>query len=462
MQNYDLIVIGGGPGGYYAAVRASQRGANVCLVEKGSLGGTCLNAGCIPTKALHRTAALLKEINEAALYGVEIKEHSVDLKKVLARKDEVVGQLVNGVDYLIKKQKITLKKGQARFLNDTTVEVVSEAGSEQVRGETIIIATGSVNAKPPVPGIDGKNIIDSTGALSPDRIPKSITIIGGGVIGCEFAGIYRAFGSEVYLIEMLPHLIMGGDQECSMALEKSFVSQGISVEAKVKVLEIKDGKDGLKVVSVETKKGLRQIVCEKVLVASGRRANIAGLDLWKAQVAVEKMGIKVNERMQTTNPKIYAVGDVNGIDMLAHVAYEEAEVAVENIMGGTRKMDYHGIPKVIFTFPEIAMVGMTEEEAKNNGLEVLVGKFPMRGNGKALIMNEAHGFIKFVAEKETKQILGVHICGPHASDLSGEASLAIKLGAVLEDIEAAVHAHPSVSEAIREAAMATMGRAVHA
>lgn len=462
MNNYDLIVIGGGPGGYYAAVRAAQKGAKVCLVEKGSLGGTCLNIGCIPTKALHKTATLLKDLAEADKYGVEVKGHSINLKKVLARKDEVVNQLVSGVAHLVKKHKIDLKKGQGSFIDETTVEVVTEAGKEQIRGEKIIIATGSVNAQPPVPGIDGKNIIDSTAALNPDSIPQSITIIGGGVIGCEFAGIYRALGSEVNLIEMLPRLIMGGDPECSQVLEKSFVKQGVKVEVNAKVLEISDGKDGLKTVNVETTKGLKAIMSEKVLVATGRKANIAGLNLEKAGVTVEKPGIKVDGMMRTSNPRIFAIGDVNGREMLAHVAYEEAEVTVENVFGGTRTMDYNGIPKAIFTFPEIAMVGLSEEEAKNQGMTVKVGKFPMRGNGKALIMNETEGFIKFVAENETNQIVGIHICGPHASDLSGEASLALKLEATLEDIEAAIHAHPSVSEAMREAAMATMGRAIHA
>lgn len=462
MHNYDLIVIGGGPGGYYAAVRAAQKGIKVCLVEKGSLGGTCLNVGCIPTKALHKTATLLKDLQEAEKYGVEVKGHSINLKKVLARKDEVVNQLVGGVAHLVKKHKIDLKKGQGRFVDETTVEVVTETGTEKIRGERVIIATGSVNAQPPVPGIDGKNIIDSTAALNPDRIPKSITIIGGGVIGCEFAGIYRALGSEVNLIEMLPRLIMGGDQECSQLLEKSFVKQGVNVEVNAKVLEISDGKDGLKTVSVETPKGSKLISSEKVLVATGRKANITDLNLEKAGVIVEKPGIKVDAMMKTSNPKIFAIGDVNGREMLAHVAYEEAEVAVENVLGSTRIMDYNGIPKAIFTFPEIASVGLTEEEAKNQGMTVKVGKFPMRGNGKALIMNEIEGFIKFVAENETNQIVGIHICGPHASDLSGEASLALKIEAALEDIEAATHAHPSVSEAMREAAMATLGRAIHA
>lgn len=461
MLNYDLVVIGGGPGGYYAAVRAAQKGLKVCVVEKESLGGTCLNVGCIPTKALHRTATLLKDLNDADMYGVEVKGHSINLKKVLARKDEVVSQLVGGVAHLLKKHKIDLKQGEGRFVNDFTVEVVTADGKEQLQAKNIIIATGSVNAKPPVPGMDGKDVIDSTDALSPKKIPQSIAIIGGGVIGSEFAGIYRALGSEVYLIEMLPHLISGGDPECSKVLEKSFVRQGVNVEVNTKVLEVKD-ENGLKVVNVETPKGSKQIKCETVLVATGRKANIAGLDLEKANVAVEKSVIKVDAMMRTSNPKIYAIGDVNGKDMLAHVAYEEAEVAVENILGGNRTMDYNGIPKAIFTFPEIAMTGMTEEEAKAQGLEVVVGKFPMRGNGKALIANDVDGFIKFVAEKETRQILGVHICGPHASDLSGEASLAIKIEATLDDIEAAVHAHPTVSEAIREAAMATMGRAIHA
>lgn len=462
MHNYDLIVIGGGPGGYYAAVRAAQKGAKVCLVEKGSLGGTCLNIGCIPTKALHKTATLLKDLQEADKFGVEVKGHSINLQKVLARKDEVVNQLVGGVAHLVKKHKIDLKKGQGRFVDETTVEVVTAAGTEQIRGEKIIIATGSVNAQPPVPGINGKNIIDSTAALSPDRIPQSITIIGGGVIGCEFAGIYRALGSEVNLIEMLPRLIMGGDQECSQVLEKSFIKQGVSIEVNAKVLEISDGKDGLKTVSVETPKGPKLINSEIVLVATGRKANIADLNLEKAGVVIEKPGIKVDTMMKTSNPRIFAIGDVNGREMLAHVAYEEAEVAVENAFGGTKAMDYSCVPKAIFTFPEIASVGLSEEEAKNQGLAVKVGKFPMRGNGKALIMNETEGFIKFVAENETNQIVGIHICGPHASDLSGEASLALKMEATLEDIEAAIHAHPSVSEAMREGAMATLGRAIHA
>ncbi len=459
---YDLIVIGGGPAGYVAAIRGAQLGAKVCLIEKGKLGGTCLNIGCIPTKALHKSAHIIKDLKKADTFGIKVNGYEIDFPKVMQNKAQVVKQLVDGVYYLIKKNNITHKVGTASFIDKNTVKVKGQDSEEQVIGEKILICTGSVNALPPIPGINSEGTLDSTSALELQQIPKSMLVIGGGVIGCEFASIYKAYGTDVTVVEVLKSLLAGLDEELGQTLQKAMQKDGIKLLLDSKVVEITDAPSGGKTVTVVSGGKTEKIAVEKVLVAAGRKPNVEGLELDKAGVKAERQGIVADKFMQTSVPNIYAAGDVIGRDMLAHVAYEEAVIAVENIMGAKRAMSYAVVPKAVFTFPEIASVGISEAEAKKNGLQVAIGKFSLRGNGKALTLGEAEGFIKIIASKEHNEILGWHMFGPQATELLAEATLAMSMEATLEDVEAAIHSHPSISEAVKEAVLDALGRVLHA
>ena len=434
-------------------------GAKVCLVEEQQLGGTCLNVGCIPTKALHKSAQILREVQEAPEFGIEVSGFKVNFAKIMQRKSQIVKQLVDGVAYLLKRGGVEVIKGSAKFVSPTSFEVVGTG--QRIQARKIIIATGTANAIPPIPGVKGTGVIDSTQALALADVPKSLVVIGGGVIGCEFASIYRGLGSEVTVIEMLPSLISNTDQECSQALEKQMKRMGIKLYLNSKVTEISDLK-GQKLVKFETDKGLKEASSNLVLLAVGRSPRTAGLGLEVAGVNTNRGWIVVNEMMQTNIEHIFAAGDVTGKELFAHVAYEEAEVAVDNALGSPKKMDYRAVPKAIFTFPEISSVGLSEKEAREQGYEVIAAKFPLRGNGKALILGESDGFIKVIADKKFNEVLGVHIVGPQASELIAEATLAISMEATLEDIANTIHAHPSVAEAVKEVAMSALGRALHA
>ena len=461
-SKYDLVIIGGGPAGYVAAIRGAQLGAKVCLVEKEKLGGTCLNIGCIPTKALYKSADLLKSIQNAEEYGIKVEGAQLQFDKIIQRKERVVGQLVNGVSYLVKKHGITHITGTAQFVGKDIIQVERQGETENITGDKFLIATGSVNAIPPVPGVEGINVIDSTEALSLSEVPESLVVMGGGVIGCEFAAIYRAFGSEVTIIEMLPNLVPSMDKDCCKALEQAMKKQGVSVNINSKVQSISNGNKGKKVVSFQNGETVKEVEADKVLIATGRKPCIHKLGLEAADVKFNKGGIEVDRQMRTSNPHIFAAGDVTGEQLFAHVAYDEAEVAVQNALGTAKTMEYNAVPKAIFTFPEIASAGLTEEEAKEQGYDVTVGQFALRGNGKALILGETDGFVKVVAEKQYNQILGVHIVGPHASELIAEAVALIDIEATLEDVEAAIHPHPSLTEAVKEAALDALGRVLHA
>ena len=461
-NKFDLIVIGGGPAGYVAAIRGAQLGKKVCIIEKGKLGGTCLNVGCIPTKALHKSAHIIRDIHKAENFGIKVSGYEIDFPKLMQNKNQIVKQLVDGVYYLMKKNKVTHKVGIASFVDKNTVKIDNEGKTKQVVGDKILICTGSVNALPPIAGIDGKGILDSTSALDLQQIPQSMLVIGGGVIGCEFASIYKAYGTDITVVEVLKGLLTGMDEELGQTLQKSMKKDGIKLLLDSKVMEIADDASGQKVVTVVSNGKTEKIVVEKVLVAAGRKANVEGLNLDKIGVKTERQGIVVDQYMQTSVPHIYAAGDVIGKDMLAHVAYEEAVIAVENAMGEKRTMSYTCIPKAVFTFPEIASVGISEAEAKNSGKPISVGKFSLRGNGKALTLGEADGFIKIIASKEYNEILGFHMYGPQATELLAEATLAMSMEATLEDVEAAIHSHPSISEAVKEAVMDALGRVLHA
>ncbi|GAA0063989.1 dihydrolipoyl dehydrogenase [Clostridium sp. CTA-1] len=457
-----LVVIGGGPGGYVAAIRGAQLGAEVTLIEKEKLGGTCLNMGCIPTKVLLHSSELLNEIKEAKILGIEVNnEVKVNWPQLQNRKNTVVNTLVSGVSTLLEHNKVKVINGTAAFEGKSSIKVTKDQGeSENIQFDNVIISSGSVPFIPPIKGKELEGVIDSTGALSLDSIPKSMVIIGGGVIGIEFANIFNSLGCKVTVIEMLPLILPPVDREISEILKEKLKKDGIDIYNNCKVTKIENNNENLKV-SFEEDNSKLNIEAQKVLIAVGRRANISNLNLESTGVYIEKGYIWVNDNMETNIKGIYAIGDCTGKNMLAHVASDQGIIAVENIMGKNKKMDYKTVPACVYTKPELASVGLTEEQAKEKGIDYKVGKFPLIYNGKSLIMNDTEGFIKIIADKKYEEVLGVHILGPRATDLITEAALALRLEATLEEIITTVHAHPTIGEAMKEAALAVNKEAIH-
>ncbi|BAQ13575.1 dihydrolipoyl dehydrogenase [Clostridium botulinum] len=457
-----LVVIGGGPGGYVAAIRGAQLGAEVTLIEKEKLGGTCLNIGCIPTKVLLHSSELLNEIKEARTLGIEVNnEVKINWTQLQNRKNTVVNTLVSGVSSLLEHNKVKVINGTAAFEGKSSIKVTKDQGeSENIQFDNVIISSGSVPFIPPIEGRELEGVIDSTGALSLDSIPKSMVIIGGGVIGIEFANIFNSLGCKVTVIEMLPYILPPVDREISEILKEKLKKDGIDIYNNCKVTKIENNNENLNV-SFEEDNDKLNIEVQKVLIAVGRRANISNLNLESTGVYIEKGCIWVNDNMETNIKGIYAIGDCTGKNMLAHVALDQGIIAVENIMGKNKKMDYKTVPACVYTKPELASVGLTEEQAKQKGVDYKVGKFPLIYNGKSLIMNDTEGFIKIIVDKKYEEILGVHILGPRATDLITEAALALRLEATLEEIITTVHAHPTIGEAMKEAALAVNKEAIH-
>lgn len=457
-----VAVIGGGPGGYVAAIRAAQLGGKVTLIEKNRLGGTCLNVGCIPTKAILHAAEAISEVKEMAAYGINAEVVSVDWSKVQAKKSAITNQLVNGVTGLMKANKIKVVEGTASFAAKDTLTVTKKDGTkENMSFDKIIIAAGSIPAIPPIPGVkENANCVDSTGALSFEALPKSLLVIGGGVIGIELATAYSKFGVDVTVVEAAPKLLPMMDGELTAQMRKMMEAKGIRIMTEAKVQSVEAAAAGAKV-NVEVEGKIQAFEAEKVLVAVGRRTDTEALNLDAAGIANDRGRITVNDKMETNVPNVYAIGDCLGKVMLAHVASAQGEIAAENAMGEEAVYDGTTNPSCVYTDPEFAGVGLTEEKAREMGIEYIVGKFPLMANGKSLIMNGGVGTIKFILGKEYKEVLGVHILGPRATDLIGECALAIGLEATVEDIIATIHAHPTVTEAVREAALAAEKRAIH-
>lgn len=456
-----VVVLGGGPGGYVAAIRAAQLGAKVTLVEKEKVGGTCLNVGCIPTKVLLHTAELYTEMKEAKKIGINVSGVDVDWKGLQKRKNYVVKRLVSGVKTLLASNGVELVEGTGSLESAKRVLAVKEDGSKTViDADDIIVASGSVPFMPPIEGIGLPGVVDSSGALSLDEIPKSMVIIGGGVIGVEFATVFRSFGCQVTIVEMLPHILPPIDGEVREIIRNRLVKDGVKIYNNAKVTEVKQLEEGLGVCVTQGSEEM-VIEAEKVLVSVGRRAVVDGLNLDRVSIRTERGCIVVNDSMQTNIEGVYAIGDCTGKNMLAHVASDQGVVAAENIMGHQSKMDYKTVPACVYTKPEIASVGLTEEMAKDKGIDYKVGKFPLMANGKSLIMNETEGMIKIIADKKYGEVLGVHMIGPRATDLITEAALALRLEATIEEIITTVHAHPTVGEAVREAALAVDNIAIH-
>ena len=456
MSTYDVGIIGGGPGGYVAAIRAAQLGGTVCLIEKGEWGGTCLNRGCIPTKTLFSIAHLAEQIQNTP--ALNTQGTTVDYPKALTHKTEVIQKLKGGISQLLKANKIRTLNGNASLTDRNTIAVSKSDGTtEQVNVKNVIIATGSEPAEPAIFEIDETDVLTTTGILNLTELPESLIIVGGGVSGCEFASIFNAFGCKVTVLELLPTILATEDIQVVRHIRLFMKRKGISIHTGAKLTSVKKSDEGVTAV-LESGENL---TAQKMLVSIGRRYNTEGIGLDKIGVRTENGKIVVNEQMQTNIPGIYAVGDVASRYLLAHVASAEGKVAAQNCLGEATEMDYQVIPWCVFTLPEIGHAGMTETEATDEGYEVKVGKFPYAASGMALGMGEADGFVKTITDADSGDILGVHIVGVHASTLIHEAAVAIRLGANAKDVAHTVHAHPTLSEMVMESAEAAYGRAVH-
>ncbi len=458
----DVLVIGAGPGGYVAAIRAAQLGKDVTLVEKDELGGICLNVGCIPSKALIYAAYLYEKISHAEEFGISAKEVRLDMERLQAWKESVVKKLTGGVKQLCEGNSVTIIKGKATFVSAKKCLVESEHGTQAIEFKDCIIATGAAPVNIPGFEIDGDTVIDSTGALALKVLPKSLIVIGGGYIGLELGMAYAKFGSKVTVVEMLDSLLPGTDPELTRLVIRKARGLKMEVYLKSQAKELKMGKSGVQL-AISTPDGEKRLEAERVLVSVGRKPNTPpDLGLDKLSVRADAKGfLKVDAQMRTSNPHVYAIGDVAGPPLLAHKASHEGLVAAEAICGLKSAADWQTVPAVIFTDPEIAYAGMSEVEAQQAGYKTITGKFPFAALGRALTMGETDGFVKIIADEATKVVLGVQIVGPEASTLISEAVLAIEMGATLEDLALSIHPHPTLPEGLMEAAEAALGKAIH-
>ena len=461
----SVIVIGGGPGGYVAAIRAAQLGAKVTLIEKQYLGGTCLNVGCIPTKCLLHSAELVEDIkNQGKDIGVEVDGVKVNFQQVIAHKNDISKKLTGGVAGLLKMNKVKKIDGEATFVGEKKLSVKKADGTtEEMTADAIIVATGSINSQPPIPGLkENPNCIDSTGALSLEKLPKTMVVIGGGVIGLELACAYAGFGTKITVVEAMDHMLPMLDGDLTKIGVAHMKKMGMEFNLECPVQSVEESPVGAKVVCKNKAGEIVSFEAEKVLVAIGRKANTASLNLEAGKIDNDRGRIIVNDKMETNVPGVYAIGDcVLGHAQLAHTASAMGEVAAENIMGQEAHYDEKTNPTCVYIEPEAASVGLTEEQCKAQGLEYKVGKFPMSANGKALILNGGEGIVKIIAGKEFGEILGMHIIGPRATDLICEGALAIEGEMTLDEIIATIHSHPTVTETMREAALQAEKRAIH-
>ena len=461
----NIIVIGGGPGGYVAAIRAAQLGAKVTVIEKEHLGGTCLNVGCIPTKCLLHSAELMEDMRKQGKeIGIEADNIRVNFPQVIKHKNEISKKLTGGIAGLFKMNKVTKIDGEAAFIGQKKLSVTKPDGTkETMTADAIIVATGSVNAVPPIPGIkENPNCIDSTGALSLEALPKSMVVIGGGVIGLELACAYAAFGTKITVVEAMDHMLPMLDGDLTAIGVAHMKKMGMEFNLECPVQSVEKSPVGAKVVCKNKAGQTVSFEAEKVLVAIGRKANTASLDLDKGGIKHDRGRIIVNDRMETNVPGVYAIGDcVFGRAQLAHTASAMGEVAAENICGVPALYDESTNPTCVYIEPEAASVGLTEEQAKAKGIDYKVGKFPMSANGKALILNGGEGLVKIIAGAKHGEVLGMHIIGPRATDLIAEGALAISLEATVDELIATIHSHPTVTETMREAALNVEKRAIH-
>ena len=459
MSQKNIVVIGGGPGGYVAAIRASQLGARVTLIEKDRIGGTCLNRGCIPTKALLHDAKLLRIIKHSPVFHSLLPDRFNPIGPMMERKEKAVQEMAKGIELILQSHRITVKHGEADLSGPKQIVLKNQEGTpELIEPEGIILAPGSRTKVFPHLVPDGEKIITSDEALEIKQIPRDLLIVGGGYIGVEFASLFSSLGSRVTIVEVLETILAGLDGELVRNLRRTFEKDGVKVHTQSSVEEIRHEGDGL-AVALKTPQGTEEVRVEKVLLSTGRSPELS-LNFSKAGVEVSPSGIRVNRRMETTAPYIYAIGDAIGGLLLAHVASEEGVVAAENLMGVSREMERSQVPTCVFTYPEIASVGLSEKEARAGG-EIKVGRFPFRSNSKALVSEETEGLVKVIARRETDEIVGVHIIGPEASTLISIASTLMNQGVKAKEFAGLIQVHPTLPEALREAILDLSGMAIY-
>jgi dihydrolipoamide dehydrogenase len=456
----DVAVLGAGPGGYVAAIRAAQLGKKTILVERGELGGVCLNVGCIPSKAMIHAAGTVEKTKKAAAYGVTFTGVQVDMAKLVEWKDSVVKKLTGGVAGLCQNYGVQVVKGSGALVAPTRLEVTAADGKHLVEAKDVILATGSRPIEIPGFKVDGKRVLSSTEALALQALPARTCVIGGGYIGLELGIFLAKLGSQVTVVEMTGGLLPGQDPDLVRVLERSLKKRGVALHYESRALGWKEGRDGASV-QVETKKGTIDIACDVILSTVGRRPNSENLGFEKVGVKVEKGFVPVDAQCRTNVPHVYAIGDLAGQPMLAHKASKEAFIAAEAIAGKKSARDWRAVAAVIFTDPEIASVGMTEADAKAAGFDPVVGRFPFAALGRAMAIHDTEGFAKIVADRKTDVVLGVHVVGPGACDLIAEGALALEAGLRVEDLGGTIHPHPTLPEAIMEAAHALHGKSVH-
>jgi len=456
LDERDIVIIGGGPAGYVAAIHASHLGAKVAVIEKDKLGGTCLNRGCIPTKALARTAEALVKARAAGDFGILMDSIRIDFPRIMAHKSKSVNQLVSGVEQLMKSNKIRVCRGAGRILSPQLVKV----NGEEIATRKVVVATGSESTPLPVPGTDLPGVLTTDDILELTELPESLVVVGGSHVGVEFASIFNALGTKVTIVKRRPLRLEPVDEEIGRRFAQTLPRQGIEVKigAAVKAIE----KKGAVLRAVwDTPEGKQGVEGQMVLMATGRAPYTGGLNLSELGIQMDGRAIRVNEYLETNVKGIYAIGDVLGKNMLAHVASYEGEVAVENALGRSREADYRAVPNCVFCHPEIAGVGITEKEASDGGIPYKVSKFPFAACGRAVAMGETAGMVKMICRAGDGVVLGLHIMGPHASDLIAEGALSIRLGLTAEDIVHTIHAHPTLPEAVRETAMGQLDGAIH-
>ncbi len=462
-KEYDVAVIGAGPGGYVAAIRSAQLGKKVLLIEKEKIGGVCMNWGCIPTKWLIHQSKLLGEIKENKNLEGPVDKITLDLKKCQENKKRCVDRLVKGIEFLLEKNKVTVIKGEARFNNPTEITVNKEKAKQKVRAKKIILATGSRPGSLPFIKANGKEVITSQQALEITQVPPRLLVIGAGAIGLEIGSLFNKLGSKVTILEILPQILPGSDEKTAKALQRELKKQGIEIWTEMKIQEnfIKEGMVTVKGTHLK-KNSPFEFKAEKILLAVGRKPNSAKIKKELSELKLDKAGfVKVNEFMETSMEGVYAIGDLTGGKLLAHKASHEGITAAENVSGIQKKMDYRALPLAVFTEPEFSSVGLTEEEAREKyGDDIRIGKFPLRASGRAVAMGKLEGFVKIIAHKNEK-ILGAHILSPHSSEMIHEVTLALRYGIKVSELGSLIHVHPTLSESIMESALNVQKKSIH-
>ena len=464
VDKFQAVVIGGGPGGYVCAIRLAQLGIKTaCIESRGSLGGTCLNVGCIPSKSLLNLSEEFKKAKQLSNKGIEVGDVKLNLPKMMKNKDKAVTILTKGVEFLLKKNKVTYFKGTGSFKSKNEILIKDEKNKETfISADKIIIATGSVPVSLPGVEIDEKIIVSSTGALKLSQVPKKMVVVGGGYIGLEMGSVWSRLGSDVHVVEFLDHITPGMDKEISDEFMKILKKQKINFHMQNKVEKIQKNKLGAVVHTKDQNGNSNQIECDIVLISVGRKPNTSGLNLEKIGIKLDdKKRVKTNKNFKTNLDNVYAIGDVIDGPMLAHKAEDEGIAVAENIAGQSGHVNYDTIPGVIYTTPEVATIGKTEEQLKNSNVKYKIGKFSFMANSRAKAIDDAEGFVKILADEKTDKVLGAHLIGPHAGELIAEIGIAMEFGASSEDIARTCHAHPTFSEAVKEAALSVDKRAIH-